>query len=693
MPSYKEQKAALLGAQAELMSLYAKIEKKTPGINITLPNGKPLVYREEQFFFSDAVMNAILQHAILMIESQVGSGKTLGFLLPLILSMKNEKSGINKVIISTSSIALQRQLIEAIENVATKLGIKITVSISKGISNYACYSEATEAMYSAPTEEEETKIKKIRDSLFGMNSWDRDKFNQELINPYWNKICVKSTSLCRDCDLRERCEFLKEQAHIGKSKGLEFVIVNHAKLASLLRKKHSFVDYADVVVLDEAHSFLSQMRLVGESRINLGELERTLNNEILSHLRKHSDSDKIDGYRKLNSDTISPLTALQTYIRSSAKQLFRNNPNNAGITMKSVDKLNFEIDTPEFIEQAQKLVKALERIILFFSNNHLNDKIDDLKKDYECLKTCRTVLADMSKGNDSSYIYWANYDENKPFDIYFHEKDISKYLDKLYDRKTVIAASGTLSTSRVSKTPYSRSIRNLGLEGNPRLLEEDPIETPYHFDDCLLYHDPNMESPNNPDRKKYILALADRVIELIKATHGKALILFTSKKDMNAVYEIVKLADLDMPLILQNDSNTNECVERFKSEQDSCLFATGAFWEGIDIEGPALSNLIITKLPYPSDDPDIHYERKGLSQKEEMELLYEEMIMRLKQGFGRGKRGENDKVLFSILDPRFSRMSQELKKALPRDLNYTTSMQDVYKYSQENILNSEKKLV
>ena len=689
MPSYKEQQAALLGAKAELFNLYAQLEEENPDINITLPNGKPLVYREEQFLFSDAVMRAILQHAILMIESQVGSGKTLGFLLPLVLSMKNSKSGINKVIISTSSIALQRQLMEAIENVAEKLGIKITVSISKGIGNYACYYEATEAMYSAPTEEDETRIKAIRDSLFGMNSWVRDCFNPELVNPYWDKICVKSTSLCRNCDLRERCEFLKEQSCIGKSKGLEFVIVNHAKLASLLRQDHSFIDDTDVIVLDEAHSFLPQMRLVGESSINLGELEKILNNHILSHLRRY-DSDKIKGYRVLYSATISPLTALQTYIRVSSKQLFRSNPNNAGITMKSVDKLNFEIDNPEFIEQAEKLVKALESIMLFFTYEKLNATYDDLKKDYECLKNCRTVLADMSKGKDSSCIYWANYDENKPFDIYFHEKDISKYLGKLYNGKTVIATSGTLSTSRVSKTPYSRSIQKLGLEGNPRLLEEDPIETPYKFDDCLLYHDPNMESPNNPDRKKYILALAEKVIELIKATHGKALILFTSKKDMNAVYEIINLADLDMSLILQNDSNTNECVERFKSEQDSCLFATGAFWEGIDIGGSALSNLIITKLPYPSDDPDIHYERKGLSQEEEMELLYEEMIMRLKQGFGRGKRGEDDKVLFSILDPRFSRMSQELKKALPRDLNYTTSMQDVYKYSQENILNNEK---
>ena len=91
-------------------------------------------------------------------------------------------------------------------------------------------------------------------------------------------------------------------------------------------------------------------------------------------------------------------------------------------------------------------------------------------------------------------------------------------------------------------------------------------------------------------------------------TNGKALILFTSKKTMNTVYEILKQEEFPFELLLQTDNNATEIKEQFSKDTDSCLFATGAFWEGIDIKGKSLSNLIITRLPFDQVDAVTQYQ-------------------------------------------------------------------------------------
>ena len=256
-------------------------------------------------------------------------------------------------------------------------------------------------------------------------------------------------------------------------------------------------------------------------------------------------------------------------IRQSARTIFKDNGNNSGISMTSVDKLNINISDKDINTYAKKLGSAISKILIFFKKNHL-DKEPLLKEYYDYLCVAVQVLMDMSKAKDSENVYWVNYNEDgSPFDLCFHEKSIQPYLDKLY-KKRVILTSGTLSTARFDEKPYARTVKNLGLESNRRLEEGDPLETPYSFENCLIYHDPDMIAPpKNGDRTKYITALAEKVIELIKATHGKALILFTSKRDMKAVYDLVKLADLDVDLLLQNENNTNECVETFKENTNS----------------------------------------------------------------------------------------------------------------------------
>ena len=146
--------------------------------------------------------------------------------------------------------------------------------------------------------------------------------------------------------------------------------------------------------------------------------------------------------------------------------------------------------------------------------------------------------------------------------------------------------------------------------------------------------------------------------KILDISQGKALILFTSKADMNAVYTRLKALNLNYTLIKQNEiSSQQQLIHKFKQDVNSVLLGTGVFWEGISIEGIALSNLIIYKLPFPLPEPIIN-EKCKRSKNPLEEVLVPEMIIKLKQGVGRLIRNKTDKGIVSIIDSRLGDKSK-----------------------------------
>ena len=188
------------------------------------------------------------------------------------------------------------------------------------------------------------------------------------------------------------------------------------------------------------------------------------------------------------------------------------------------------------------------------------------------------------------------------------------------------------------------------------------VFSPYEYDNQVsFYYDPNMPVPN--ESEEYIERLAIKIDEVIRVTEGKALILFTSKKTKYRVYKyIIEHFNYPFNLLLHDDSNTNEVKEKFAKDVNYCLFANGTFWEGIDIKGPALSNLIITHLPFDQVDAVNEYQAsKYETDKEKMQEVYlPKMLLKFKQGFGRLIRSSEDRGIFVCLDPRISRYIPEI---------------------------------
>ena len=188
-------------------------------------------------------------------------------------------------------------------------------------------------------------------------------------------------------------------------------------------------------------------------------------------------------------------------------------------------------------------------------------------------------------------------------------------------------------------------------------------------------------------RQLFIEKCVDTIVELLSLTKGKAMILFTAKSDMTEVYN--KLISKKLPwkiLIQQEGSSQDLIISEFNSNIDSVLLGTGVFWEGISIEGKALTNLIIVRLPFPVPDPIIDY-KKSLTNNPLMEVDVPEMLIKLRQGVGRLIRNNTDKGIITILDSRVSDNSGRPYKnavweALPmkiKDINI------VKKFVEENL--------
>lgn len=277
------------------------------------------------------------------------------------------------------------------------------------------------------------------------------------------------------------------------------------------------------------------------------------------------------------------------------------------------------------------------------------------------------IILDFFKAwqDEKNYIVWAE-DAKNPI-IYLCPTNVNEKINELFfcDRVKLrknfhtIFTSATL-TNLVSEDltkAYSYFIQNTMFPINDSILSEVKY-SPFAYDKhAKLFYTDDITSPSK-DRGKFIDESIDLVKKILDISQGKALILFTSKADMNAVYTRLKTLNLNYTLIKQNEiSSQQQLIHKFKQDVNSVLLGTEVFWEGISIEGIALSNLIIYKLPFPLPEPIIN-EKCKRSKNPLEEVLVPEMIIKLKQGVGRLIRNKTDKGIVSIIDSRLGDKSK-----------------------------------
>jgi len=597
-------------------------------------------FRNSQMQMALLIQDSLQQKTPAIVEAGTGTGKTLGYLVPLIL---NQKKGV----ISTGTKNLQEQVFfKDIPILEKATGLKIDAMIMKGRKNYLCLHRYHQ-YFSQPTllETGRGKIRQSLEAWLGKTEFaDRAELSWLADNDtLWDALSTTSDQcLGTDCKFLNECFLSRLRSKAARSK---IIIVNHHLFFADMKVKRGgfgeIIPRFQVAVFDEAHSVEEiATTFLGET------LSTNQLTELVNDLEKETKGSKDIDRDKLKKH----LNAIRTGAER-LKILFNDRE----------DKGRLDNETLSVMSKgpAREIRQGLK---------YIHEKTDFGESDNAALEAMPVRARDMEDLLDQILrkrdAKWLNWYEKRTRSLVLHASplDISGRMNELLYEKvqTVVFTSATLSTNKTFD--YIRS--RLGLL--------DALEGiyPSHFDfktQTLMYIPRDLPPPNAPD---FALEVARRVMDILKMTRGRALVLFTSYRNLNLVHQILE-GSTPYTIHRQGNAPRSVLLEEFRRDIHSVLLATGSFWQGVDVPGESLSCLIIDKLPFDSPGEPLVAARIDAIRDQGgnpfMEYQIPSAIISLKQGLGRLIRKNSDKGIFSVLDTRIvtSRYGRFFLDSLP----------------------------
>lgn len=576
--------------------------------------------REGQIEMSKEVTQAIIDNVSLVVEAEVGIGKSFAYLVPIILQFFRER---RQVVIATSTIALQEQLEHDVNTVLDMIGVKTKVEVAKGMKNYICLKRLNKFVKSNRDFEE--LFSRAKEGL-------QNKSDITVSERDWNNICIDSYGeKCEDCTFKSKCEYLKMRERLRSRD--EIIICNQNMLVSHLvnqiENRGIFRHDLNTVVVDEAHNIEGKFRDAFTTSFSYKEICA----EIL----------KAAGNRKnvLSKLIVGLMTMLDTLFKYLGHDIYQQQK-------ESHDDIKTFYFRPS---------REIKRLIL-----RIRSDMAELEMRTNRRLRSLQMFRDADKTN---HIVWLTDEHGVRINVCKKDirKDIGTLLFSNGRRNILTSATITSGSEGTPKDKCSYFMKALGCPDDVRVSE--PKKSPFDYDKhSIIYVSNKLPCPKKYNREKYREAAIPEIVRLLTVTHGKTLILFTAKDDMNYVYGELSRMGLPYKIMIQSsDSSQEQRLENFRSNTDSVILGTGTYWEGINVEGESLSQVIIFKLPFPVPEPIMEY-KMSKAECPLMEVAVPEMIIKLKQGAGRLIRSADDKGIVSILDPR---ASSRLKTAYKED--------------------------
>ena len=640
-----------------------------------IQNSKVLQYRDGQRSMAYSVVDTIKDKNVLLIEAGVGIGKSYAYLIPLIKSIKNDQK-FEGFIVATSTIALQEQLVKDVKKVGEMLGIpEIEVVLAKGKNNYICRKRLNAFLQNSDNYE----YKYILDEVLLNDTIDHKDF-QDISDKMWSEFNVR---YCYGmaCPYYADCKINLERGNYDKAK---IIITNQDLLIQDLKKSEDEQLFKGnrTIVVDEAH--------------NLEEKIRT--SYVMAFDKRHIESILFRLYSSVSlyNEGFLPLSVIFDKLTDFFIKIRENSRNELKKVTDEVDSF-YELNRVKFNVNGtlQKvsldLIAAIDECV---SEVKRKDKTGNYKLDNKALEELieiKKVIQDMLLKEKSKNIYWVDFLDAKGKYVRFTyaPKRINELSSRLFARPKagIILTSATLSVGDDDYNYYSSAIGLDKIVGKS-VLKEFPEKSPYDYDNNSILYCPNDVVSPKAEKELYLSDITSRIEELLEISGGKSLILFTSKGDMNFVYEHIDKSKFDFPIYVQGQSaGVKDLKEKFERETLSCLLATGSFYEGVDIKGSSLSQVIITKLPFSVVDPVMDYKASEYTDGF-FKVYLPDMITKLKQGTGRAIRGEEDTAIISILDSRVhdynNRYDNIIFDSLPFS-NVTTDIEEVRKFAKKKI--------
>ncbi len=572
----------------------------------SLPGFEP---RAEQAALAQEVADAFERGQHLLAEAGTGIGKSLAYLIPALEAGRH-------VVVATATKALQEQLLSKdVPAAAAALGREVDVAVLKGRQNYLCRKSLnTLALPLFRTAEDAAEYERLQDWIATTETGDRAELPFEPRPTLWAEVAVGA-----DRCAGKRCPFVascfSEQARV-RAQEAELVVANHALyFADLaLRARNDgagILPEHDAVVFDEAHRLEDSAAAWFGGRVSLSGLRRLLR-DVERACREGAKA--------------VPARPLDAIDRRGEELLAGLDPGRGRRRLTAADA-----------EAAAGPAAALAAALVQLADG-LRGGSEDL--DLLARRSLATVddLGSCLAVADEDSVSWAEQGA-----LAWAPIDVSDTLRELLWEREIVSVL-------VSATLEPRFLRGrLGLDE----AREVSLASPYDYREQALLYVPR--AVPEPRSAGYDARLAEEVVSLCRLSEGRALVLTTSYRQLDALAEFVA-PRLPYPVLVQGEAPRERLLERFRDEVDSILIATQTFWQGVDVQGESLSLLVIDKLPFAApNDPLVEARCEQIARRGGdwfAEYAVPFAVLQLRQGFGRLIRGHADRGVVAILDPR-----------------------------------------
>ncbi|NUT44896.1 MAG: ATP-dependent DNA helicase [Thermoactinospora sp.] len=610
--------------------------------------------RPGQVSMARAVQHAIDKEEHLAVQAGTGTGKSLAYLVP---SIRHAMGSDTTVVISTATIALQRQLVDRdlprlAETMAKELPHEPSFAILKGRRNYLCRYKVTAGW---PDDDEGDQlfdprevsatgrmVQRIQEWAETTETGDRDELVPGVNEQAWRQFSVSA----KECLGGQRCPSAGECfAELAKERAgeVDVVVTNHALLAIDAMEGMAILPEHDVVVVDEAHELVDRVTSVVTDELS--------ENSVFLAVRRVArliDQPISDRLQEAGEDLKALLAAAPAgridelpQVLGLTLALVRDS---AHACITAMGSRNADKDDPEKGGQRKMAFAALDEV-----HDTAVRMLDAYGHDSEV---------------DRAEVVWleAGTDRRPPI-LRVAPLGVGGMLrDKLFGDRTVVLTSATLALGGT----FDGLAKQWGLaDGEWEGLD---VGSPFdHPRAGILYVAKHLPQPGRDGLPE---AYLDEIAELIGAAGGRTLGLFSSMRAAKAATEALR-ERIDVPLLCQGDDSTMLLVKQFAEDEPTCLFGTLSLWQGVDVPGPSLRLVIIDRVPFPRpDDPLTSARQRHVAARGGngfMAVAANHAALLLAQGVGRLLRSQDDKGVVAVLDPRLAtaRYSGFLLNSLP----------------------------